>query len=142
MGDASCGVDLDDPAFSAVTVVNSATKGQGFQFGELPDFNPGWFEGGILEVLTGEAAGLRGVIRTDQVLDGDRHVTLWEPIRSTVLPGAQARLIAGCNRLSATCREKFANFINFQGFPEIPGDDWLVSVPRSDGLNLGGSRLR
>jgi len=34
---------------------------------------------------------------------------------------------------------KFNNLINFQGFPGIPGEDWLMSVPRTGGVNDGGS---
>jgi hypothetical protein len=28
-----------------------------------------------------------------------------------------------------TCRLKFDNLMNFRGFPDIPGDDWLVAHP-------------
>ncbi|MFT6426340.1 MAG: hypothetical protein ACJAYH_002126 [Celeribacter sp.] len=34
---------------------------------------------------------------------------------------------------------KFDNFLNFQGFPHIPGEDWLTSYPQSSDLNEGGS---
>ncbi len=40
------------------------------------------------------------------------------------------RLEAGCDKRAVTCRYKFDNFVNFQGFPHIPGDDWLVAGPR------------
>ena len=45
------------------------------------------------------------------------------------------RIIAGCDKTAATCRTKFANFLNFRGFPHIPGEDWLTSYPVPDRPN-------
>jgi hypothetical protein len=40
----------------------------------------------------------------------------------------------------ATCRATFGNGINFQGFPDTPGDDFLTAVPVQGRRNDGGSR--
>ncbi|MGR3405211.1 MAG: DUF2163 domain-containing protein, partial [Roseovarius indicus] len=32
------------------------------------------------------------------------------------------------------------NFLNFQGFPDIPGDDWSYTDPSRAGRLDGGSR--
>lgn len=45
-----------------------------------------------------------------------------------------------CDKRWATCRSKFGNGANFQGFPDIPGDDFLTAVPVQGGRNDGGSR--
>jgi len=45
-----------------------------------------------------------------------------------------------CDKRWATCRSKFGNGANFQGFPDIPGDDFLTAVPVQGGWNDGGSR--
>jgi uncharacterized phage protein (TIGR02218 family) len=139
LGDTRCGVDLTDPAFSTETLAGD-TDGQVFTLADVAPFNDRWFEQGQLVVLTGDAQQLSGVIKTDEIIDGARQITLWDPIKAPILPGDSIRLIAGCNKRAETCREKFSNFINFQGFPDIPGNDWLLSVPRSDGPNTGGSR--
>ena len=47
---------------------------------------------------------------------------------------------AVCDKRWTTCSAVFANAINFQGFPDIPGDDFLTAAPASGGLNDGGSR--
>ena len=47
---------------------------------------------------------------------------------------------ASCDKRWATCRVTFANGVNFQGFPDIPGDDFLTAVPVQGGRNDGGSR--
>lgn len=46
-----------------------------------------------------------------------------------------------CDRTFATCRDVFDNALNFQGFPDIPGDDFLPvhAATAGDGGD-GGSR--
>ena len=140
VGDAACSVNLLDPAFSTEAEVKIVKDSQFFEFDGLSMFNERWFAGGMMVVLSGVATGLTGLIRED-VADGtSRSIGLWHPIRALVADGDRVRLMTGCDKRVQTCREKFSNLINFQGFPEIPGDDWLVSVPRSDQQNSGGSR--
>lgn len=45
-----------------------------------------------------------------------------------------------CDKRWATCVDTFSNGVNFQGFPDIPGDDFLTAVPVGGGRNDGGSR--
>lgn len=47
---------------------------------------------------------------------------------------------AVCDKRWATCLGTFANGANFQGFPDIPGDDFLTAAPVEGGRNDGGSR--
>lgn len=47
---------------------------------------------------------------------------------------------AVCDKRWSTCVGMFANGGNFQGFPDIPGDDFLTAVPVEGGRNDGGSR--
>jgi hypothetical protein len=35
----------------------------------------------------------------------------------------------GCGKRFETCRDRFANGINFGGFPAIPGNDFVISYP-------------
>jgi len=35
---------------------------------------------------------------------------------------------------------KFDNFLNFRGFPHIPGEDWLTAYPKAGKANSGGAR--
>jgi hypothetical protein len=45
-----------------------------------------------------------------------------------------------CDKRLETCVGVFANGINFRGFPEIPGDDFLTAIPATGGRHDGGSR--
>ena len=47
---------------------------------------------------------------------------------------------AACDKRWATCVGAFANGVNFQGFPDIPGDDFLTAAPVEGGRHDGGSR--
>ncbi len=46
----------------------------------------------------------------------------------------------GCDKRFSTCVGVFGNGVNFQGFPDVPGDDFLTAVPVEGGRNDGGSR--
>ena len=47
---------------------------------------------------------------------------------------------AVCDKRWATCREVFDNGVNFQGFPTLPGDDFLTAYPGEGGRHDGGRR--
>lgn len=47
---------------------------------------------------------------------------------------------ATCDKAWRTCRDRFANLINFQGFPDLPGDDYLAVYASDSPGNTGGSR--
>lgn len=139
LGDKSCRVALNDPAFFAERPVVSNVDEKVFVFENLNGFDDGWFTRGRLEVTTGEGAGLVGLVRSDRHLpDGQREITLWQALRARVEAGDVIRLTAGCDKRTETCRIKFSNILNFRGFPSIPGEDWLMSYPVSSEPNDGG----
>ncbi|MBN8552272.1 MAG: DUF2163 domain-containing protein [Caulobacterales bacterium] len=45
-----------------------------------------------------------------------------------------------CDKRFATCQSRFANGINFRGFPAMPGDDFLLARPGGGARQDGGSR--
>ncbi len=137
LGDAACRVDATVPRLSA-TLPAGETQGGTFRLAGLSAFAPRWFERGRLHVLTGAAQGLSGTIRADRAEGATRLIELWQPIRAAIVPTDRIRLEAGCDRTAATCRAKFGNLANFRGFPFIPGEDWLLSVPVPSGANDGG----
>lgn len=47
---------------------------------------------------------------------------------------------AVCDKSWATCVDAFDNGPRFRGFPDIPGDDFLIATPVEGGRNDGGSR--
>lgn len=141
LGDRRCKFATDHASYQFDYTLSVPSDGQVFDVADGASFNAGWFENGTLRVLSGAGAGLQGVIKRDSGTEA-RVLTLWSPLQAVIRAGDLIRITAGCDKRPVTCREKFNNFLNFQGFPDIPGDDWLVSVPRSDRPNTGGSLIR
>ncbi|MGE4429146.1 MAG: DUF2163 domain-containing protein [Sphingobium sp.] len=80
---------------------------------------------GALRWLEGENCGLvHGVIDNDA-----GSLTLSDPPAFAVDPGTRALLTEGCDKRIATCRDRFANAINFRGEPYLPGSDLLTRYP-------------
>lgn len=141
LGDSACRFDLSLPGYSAEIVTGEVVEGREFVLTGLTGFDDRWFERGRLRVLTGTAAGAIGVVKNDR-LDGVlRRVGLWQGIGGLV-SGDSIRIEAGCDKRADTCRLKFGNFLNFRGFPHVPGEDWLSSYPVQEGRNDGGSLFR
>ena len=140
LGDGRCRFDLGTNGYALEIAAETVEEGRVFGFASVAGFEDRWFEKGRFRVLSGAAAGLIGVIKNDRVSGaGARTVELWQRLGAEVAAGDMVRLEAGCDKRADTCRLKFDNFLNFRGFPHIPGEDWLVSYPVQSGANDGGS---
>jgi len=141
LGDSSCGFDLNTLGYSTEIPVENGDRMGTFDFADLRDFDTGWFEAGTLRVLSGAAAGAVRSIKRDLFRDGVREGSLWQSLPFATAVGDMIRLEAGCNKRAPTCQLKFHNFLNFRGFPHIPGEDWALSYPVSSSVNDGGSLM-
>ena len=130
---------LTAPAFVTTLAVEKISEARVLSWESLAGYEAGWFTRGRLDVVSGAATGLWGAIKEDRSSDGARVITLWEPLRAPLAPGDQVKLTTGCDKRFETCRDKFDNLINFQGFPDLPNDEWIAAIPRSTGANTGGS---
>lgn len=139
LGDASCGFDLGQTGYRVETTLAGFDTLGRLMVSTATPLADHWFERGRLTVLTGAAAGLVEMVKSDRATGSDRLVELWQTFGAQIAIGDQLRLEAGCDRRAETCRTKFANFASFRGFPHIPGEDWLASYPVSDRPNDGGS---
>lgn len=142
LGDAACGFDLATPGYMHEGPVDAVEDQRVLIFGGLNGFEPRWFERGRLRVLSGPAAGLVAVIKNDRFTGGDRRVELWQALRAELGTGDAVRLEAGCDKRMETCRLKFSNLLNFRGFPDIPGDDWVMAYPGNGAGIMDGGSLR
>jgi uncharacterized phage protein (TIGR02218 family) len=139
LGDGRCGVDTGDPAFAATGTVSEVRGAGSFVATGLGAFAAGWFARGRLEWLTGANAGTIGQVRLDIGPGVGRLVETWEEMAAAMVPGDQFRIVAGCDKRAETCRTKFGNFINYRGFPHIPGEDWVNGYVRQGGRHDGSS---
>jgi len=142
LGDSDCTFDLDTPGYVSERVAEQIEENRVFRFADMAGFAEDWFRHGVLKVKSGAAKDLQGMIKRDRVEGAARLIELWHPLGAVVLPGDALRIEAGCDKRRETCQFKFDNLLNFQGFPDIPGDDWVITDPTKSPRLDGGSRRR
>lgn len=131
VGDARCGVDLTNPAFRSFATVTALDDPYRVVVSGLGGFASGWFGFGSAFWTDGRRDGLRdGVIRHDRIGASD-VLAFAVRVGDWVVPGDTLTVTAGCDRRFATCKAKFANGVNFRGFPHIPGSDFVLRHPRN-----------
>jgi len=140
LGDARCQVDLDDPAFRGSGTVTALIANSRFSASGLDAFEDGWFTAGKLTFTGGANAGLSVEVKRHGK-DGAVTFELWQAMPEPTETGDGFTVGAGCDKRFATCRDRFANSVNFRGFPHIPGNDFLVRYavqgePGHDGSSL------
>lgn len=134
-GDARCGVDLSLPAFHAVGAVVAVTDESRLTVSGLDGFAAGFFCQGRLRFESGVLAG------TVAEIDGQEGdvLRLWLPLSALPAVGDAVRVTAGCDRSFSTCRTRFANALNFRGFPHMPGTDFTYSYADGESVHDGGA---
>ncbi len=135
LGSAKCGVDLSDPAFKTTGVVTVLRDDQSFIASGFSGFANSWFAHGLLTWTSGANLGASAHIKT-QGQGG--ALALWLPAGADIAIGDAFTITAGCDKRFSTCGDKFANTINFRGFPLMPGNDFAVSYPLRAENNDGG----
>lgn len=140
LGDSACRFNVAATGFQAEAEIVSLSAGSVLQLRGAESRDTTWFERGRLDVISGSASGLWASVKQDERVAGGRNVILWTGISGGLTVGDRVRLTAGCDKRMETCRKKFNNLINFQGFPDLPGEDWVMAVPKKDKPNKGGSR--
>lgn len=140
LGDAKCGVDLEDPRYFAKAEVTGLSGKAGFVWAPVASFDPAWFVGGQVVWISGANAGLSARVRTDQGDGSARIAGLWTSPQAPIAVGDEFRIETGCDKRLATCRARFDNAVNFRGFPHIPGDDWVMAYPRSGDTHDGSAQ--
>ena len=136
LGDARCKADLTGAAMRVTCKALGVESGSMFRL-EATGKASGWFSGG-----TAEFRGRRlGVIRDHAERDGAAFVSLWAPPASAPNIGEAVTLIVGCDKSFETCRAKFANHLNFRGFPHMPGDDAMLGYVKVGEVGMDGGSL-
>lgn len=87
------------------------------------------FSYGTLTWTSGANNGLAVEIQSYSAVT--QQFTLWLPLPNLPVLGDTYQAIAGCDKRSVTCKNKFANLLNFGGFPHLPGVDKILAYPDS-----------
>jgi uncharacterized phage protein (TIGR02218 family) len=140
LGDPACKVDLSNPAYSGVGVVLAGEAQKRLRISGFEAFADGWFARGRLVVLSGAAEGLSATVKADRLADGLRNIELWQSLRADIAAGDEVRLEAGCDKRPETCKTRFANYLNYRGFPDVPGEDQLINIRVRGGATTSRGR--
>ncbi|MCD7059499.1 DUF2163 domain-containing protein [Pelagibacterium xiamenense] len=135
LGDGRCGFALEQSGFRTNATVTAVEDASRISVSGISGFVAGWFAYGHVKWTSGARAGIEDGVsaHSGMTLGFDRNVA------DTVAVGDTLTVYAGCDKQFATCKAKFGNGVNFQGFPHIPGNDFLMRYPNEDDPMTGGS---
>ncbi|WP_157015088.1 DUF2163 domain-containing protein [Mesorhizobium xinjiangense] len=139
LGDAKCAFDLNASGYSATATAGPQSEAGRVVVNALQGFEDGWFTDGVLEATSGAQAGKRWRIVGHRRENGRTVLDLW-PAQPAPVEGDGFKVTAGCDKSFATCKAKFANHLNFRGFPHLPGNDAAYGYA-SEGDLFDGSPL-
>ncbi|ABD87381.1 DUF2163 domain-containing protein [Rhodopseudomonas palustris] len=133
---ASCGADLGDArcrvnlaAWRGSGVVTAIPGASLIAVAGLDGFADGLFSAGRLSWMSGGNAGGGVEIKLHRRLAGAVQLSLWQASAEPIAIGDGFTVSAGCDKRFASCRDRFGNADNFRGFPQIPGNDFVISYP-------------
>ena len=134
LGDARCGINLENPTYKGSGVVTDLLRDRTFMATGLATFSAGWLTSGTITWTSGANAGRVTEVMAHDLAGLFTTLTLLEaPVRA-IAEGDGFIARAGCDKRLTTCRAKFANTVNFRGFPNIPGQDAVLRyASRGDG---------
>ena len=91
----------------------------------------------MLSFTGGAAKGLSADVEDHRRLEGADELTLWLPMAAEIAVGDTLEVTAGCDKRFSTCKVKFGNGLNFQGFPHIPGSDFSYGYADGETVHDG-----
>ena len=133
-GDAQCGIALAPLTQAASVLTFDGEVGISVAPTARAD---GWFAHGVLVT----PSGVRLPIRDHRAGPDADWLILWAPPAVPLAQGDAVQLVAGCDKAFATCRERFANVVNFRGFPHMPGNDMVLAYAHAGDLVMDGGSL-
>ncbi len=101
LGDARCGVNLNDPVFKGTGTVASAVGDRGFTTSDLTAFSDGWFTLGIINWTSGANAGRSAEVLTHALAGVIATINLLEAPARPILATDAFDVTAGCDKTFA-----------------------------------------
>lgn len=137
LGDTRCGVNAAASAFRATATVSAVLDDMRLRVSGLSGFADRFFRYGVLTFTSGAADGLTADIEDQRKVGAAVELTFWQPVPAGVLVGDTMLVTAGCDKRFSTCKAKFANALNFRGFPHMPGSDFTYGYADGDTVHDG-----
>jgi len=128
LGDGRCKIDLDAPAYKATAAISAVLSARKFQMTGLDEFASAFFTCGLATFDNGPCEGFKIEIKSHVKNAGLVTIELWSEAAGPPLAGDRIIVTAGCDKRIQTCAARFSNAVNFRGFPDMPGNDYVTSV--------------
>lgn len=135
LGDARCGIDLEAEGYRGTGTVAAVLSDRRFTAGGLDGFDDDWFTRGLLRFASGAADGQAIEVKAHAKSAGTVIIETWSAVRAPLVAGQSFVVTAGCDKRLATCKAKFANAVNFRGFPHMPGNDFVTMFAKRGGTS-------
>jgi uncharacterized phage protein (TIGR02218 family) len=113
-------------------------RSDSFDVSGLAGFADDWFTKGQLLFQSVANLGRRLDIKRHRSFAASARIDFWQAPKYPIAPGEVIKLTPGCDKQLLTCRDKFANTMNFRGFPNMPGNDFIVAVAAQSDPNNNG----
>jgi len=139
LGDARCRVDLSQGGLRGAGEVLAVTAPATLLVSGLGAFAAGWFAFGEIVLASGALEG-RTLTVIDHTRAGEDVLLTLPAAEATPAPGDAFTVVAGCDKRFSTCKAKFANSVNFRGFPHLPGNDAAYAYV-TEGMQFDGGAL-
>ena len=130
LGDARCGANLTSPAYRGTAAIVTVESPRRFVVWGLDGYAHDVFTRGLASFTSGPAAGTAIEVKSHAKKGSVVRVELWSEAEGPPVIGNTFAITAGCDKRIETCRTRFANAINFRGFPHMPGNAYLTKVAR------------
>ena len=130
LGDSRCAFDLSTLEVAGtvtdVLLANTVNSGNRRIFTDSTRTEDArHFEYGEVTWTSGDNVGT-----STEVKDfSDGTFKLWLPLLHRIAQGDTYTARPGCDKTVAVCKTKFNNFVNYGGFPDVPGQDRMVRTP-------------
>lgn len=130
LGDARCGVDLASPTYRGTATITDVESPRRFAVSGLDSHPHDFFTRGLVSFTSGPATGTATEVKAHAKKGSVVRIELWTEAEGPSAIGDTFTITAGCDKRIETCRARFANAINFRGFPHMPGNAYLTKVAR------------
>jgi len=137
LGDSRCTANIAAPPFTMEATIAEVIDEMTILVAGLGDRPAGWFSQGHLAFKSGLLAGLSADVSEHKLVPDGARLTLWQPLARMPTLGDQITVVAGCDKSFETCAAKFANTLNYQGFPYLPGSDFAYGYADGDTVHDG-----
>ncbi len=136
-GDSRCGLDASGAPWKGSGVVTAVKDRIAITATGLGNFASGFFLSGLLQWTSGTLQGQSANIENHTLEGGMATLGLWLPLAVSPAGGDGFSIVAGCDKRFETCRTRFSNALNFQGFPHMPGPDFAYSYADGETVHDG-----